>query len=144
MAVLQTVGKAAVQRMPKIVSPRTHAILDYVSVGMFLIGAMRWWHRNRRAAVASAIAGAGNLAMNLLTDYPGGVRKTISFPVHCEIDTGVGALVGTLPKSLSFEDSRERKMFVLQGAAITAAAQLTDREPERPTSNRLRTLCRAA
>lgn len=144
MPVLQTVGKAAAKRMPKVVSPRIHAILDYISVGMFLMGALQWWRRNPRAAVASAMAGAGSLALNLLTDYPGGVRKVISLPVHCELDTGVGALVAMLPKTLSFDDAREKNLFALQGTAITIAAQLTDRESPRHELKKSRARRRAA
>jgi hypothetical protein len=52
------------------IPPKAHAMLDYVSVGLFLGLAVFFWQRNRRAAVASAICGGAELAVMLLTDYP--------------------------------------------------------------------------
>ena len=76
--------------------------------------------------------------MNLLTDYPGGAKKVISFGTHREIDLGLAAITATMPEFLAFKDDSERKFFLAQGAVITAAAELTQfpdkvRRAEKPT-----------
>jgi hypothetical protein len=63
--------------------------------------------------------------VSLLTDYPGGVRKWISFRRHREIDLGLAAMTATMPEFLAFKDDAERKFFLAQGALITAATELT-------------------
>jgi transcriptional regulator of heat shock response len=37
-------------RIPKPIDPRTHAVLDYLVTGYFLCSAGMFWGRNRRAA----------------------------------------------------------------------------------------------
>lgn len=95
-----------------------------MSAGLF-------WQRSKRAALAALICGATELAVVLLTDYPGGVKRVISFRTHGEIDLGLAAMTATMPEFLAFEDESERKFFLAQGALITAATELTQ-FPEKP------------
>jgi hypothetical protein len=84
-----------------------------------------FWGRNKRASIAALIAGGAKLAVNLLTNYPGGVKKVISFDTHREIDLGLAAMTATLPEFLAFKGDGERKFFLAEGAMITAVSQLT-------------------
>jgi hypothetical protein len=35
----------------------------------------------------------------LLTDYPAGMKKSVSFSTHREMDYGIAAMVATMPES---------------------------------------------
>lgn len=107
-------------------SPRAHAVLDYITVGTFLIGAGLFWQRNRRAALAALICGGSELGVSLLTDYPGGITKRITFEKHSKIDLGLAAMTATMPQFLAFKDDTERKFFLAQGMVITAVTELTE------------------
>ena len=125
MPMLNTITKVAAKPLPRMISPKAHAILDYVIAGTFFATAGWFWRHNKRAAVASLLCGGAKLGVSLLTDYPGGVRKVIHFPARREIDLGIAAMVATMPEFLAFKDEPEKKFFVTQGALITAASQLT-------------------
>jgi hypothetical protein len=101
-------------------------VLDYIHVGILLTGAAVFWRRNKRAAIgAMAVAGAA-LAVDLLTDYPGGAKGIIRFHMHRDIDFGLAALAAGMPEFLAFEDEHERKLFITEGALISAVNELTN------------------
>jgi len=126
MPILNSAVQLATKAFPRPISPKTHAIIDYATVGSLFVTAGLFWGRNKRAAIAAMIAGGAELAVNLLTNYPGGVKKVINFETHKEIDLGLGALTATLPEFLAFKDEGERKFFLAEGAMITAISQLTE------------------
>ena len=130
MAIINKAARVAAKPFPDVISPKVHAILDYVTAASFLISAAVFWRRNKRAAVAALVSGAAELAVSLLTDYPGGVMKGINFKTHRDIDLGLATMIATMPKFLAFKDEGERKFFTAQGAVITVATELT-RFPER-------------
>ncbi len=130
MPILNRLAKVLAKPLPRMLSPRAHAIVDYITVGSFLITAGFFWQRSKRASLAALICGGSELAVSLLTDYPGGVKRVISFTTHGEIDLGLAAMTATMPEFLAFKDDSERKFFLAQGALITAATQLTQ-FPER-------------
>jgi len=126
MPALNKLVKMAASPIPRMITPKAHAMIDYASVGLFL-GTTAWfWRRNRRAAMASLICGGAELAIMLLTDYPGGVTKFISFRTHREMDYGLAAIVATMPESLAFEDRNGTKFFRVQGALLTLLGELTE------------------
>jgi hypothetical protein len=94
-------------------------------VGAFFASAGWFWRHNKRAAVASLLCGSAKLAVSLLTDYPGGVRKVIDFDTRREIDLGLAAMVATMPEFLAFKDEPQKKFFLAQGALIAASSELT-------------------
>ncbi len=130
MAILNRLTRMAAKPLPRMISPKTHAIVDYASVGAFLGAAVWFWSRSKRASLASLVCGAAQLGLSLLTDYPGGVKKVISFRAHREIDFGLAAMSATMPEFLAFNDESEKKFFQAQGAMITATTQMT-RVPDR-------------
>lgn len=125
MPILNSVAQAAAKPFLRVISPRSHAIADYINAGIFLMTAGLFWRRNKRASVAAMVGGGAALALNLLTDYPGGEKKVISFRTHREIDFGLAAMVSTLPEFFAFKDDAERKFFLAEGAFISALAELT-------------------
>jgi hypothetical protein len=126
MPIAQTGIAAFSDHMPKVLSPKHHAVADYVAAGGFAIIAAAFWNRNRRVAIASlACAGAGTAAA-LLTDYPGGVTDKISVSTHRRIDMGLAAAASALPNFLGFGDQPEAKFFRIMGIGITAIGAMTD------------------
>jgi hypothetical protein len=115
-------------RLPKVIGPRAHAVADYTTAGAFaLMGAM-FWRTNKRASVGALLCGAAITATSLLTDYPGGVKRVISFPTHGRIDAGLAGLTAAMPNFLAFSDEEEARYF--RGAALveTLIAGITDFE----------------
>jgi hypothetical protein len=134
MARLHAVADTVTRRLPKIVSSRGHAIADYVTAGLFFVAGAVFWRTNKRAAAASLLCGSAELALNLMTDYPGGIARVVSFPKHSRIDIGLAALAATMPELLGFHQGRS--FFLLQSGAITATANLTKFNPARNHSSR--------
>src|SRR5271157_3862651 len=126
MALMQKSVALAAGRMPKKISPRVHAALDYAIAGSFLLAGAVFWKRNRRAAVGSLLCGGATAAVSLLTDYPGGVRKMIPYSMHGQIDTGLVAMTAAMPRLVNIEDDREAKFFSRQAVAKTAITAMTN------------------
>ena len=138
MAMLNKLTKIVAKPIPRMVTPKAHALIDYASVGLFLGSTAWFWRRDRRAAMASLVCGGAELAIVLLTDYPGGAKKVISFRTHRELDYGLAALVAAMPESLAFDDDDGKKFFRMQGALITLLGELTQTSPTR-SARRVRT-----
>lgn len=130
MPIFNSVARVAAKPLTDVISPKGHAVIDYVTAGVFLISAALFWRRNKRAAIAALVSGAAELAVGLLTDYPGGAVKAINFRTHREIDLGLAAMTATMPEFLAFKDEKEKKFFLAQGAAMTVVTELT-RFPEK-------------
>lgn len=126
MALLQKGIALAAGRMPKMISPRVHSALDYAIAGSFFMMGALLWKRNRHAAVGSLVCGGATAAVSLLTDYPGGVRKVISYPMHGQIDTGLIAMTAAMPRLVNIENDRSAKFFARQALAKTAITAMTD------------------
>jgi hypothetical protein len=134
MGLLETGMKAASGRMPKVITPTAHAMIDYAIAGSFFIAAAVLWRRNRKAAVASVACGLVEVATAALTEYPGGFKPMISFANHERLDGGIASLVGAMPIALNFADEPEARLFRAQGIAIAAVTALTAFEGEAITS----------
>ena len=126
MPTLNTIAKTITRPLPKFVSPRAHAVLDCVMMGSLFTRGACLWRRNRRAALASFVCGGTQLLVDLLSDYPGGVKKIIDFPVHGDLDLGLAGMIALMPEFMAFEDETEKGFFMLQGAALAAVTNLTD------------------
>jgi hypothetical protein len=116
------------RRGPKLISARTHAVIDYIHAGTnFLVGALLWKRRRRAAATGAFALGAGVLANALMTDYPLGVFRLYPFKVHGVLDYGVAAASGFMPDMMRMrKNSPEAKFFRAQGAGETGIAAITD------------------
>jgi hypothetical protein len=123
---IQLVGKA----LPKVLSPKGHAIADYSTAALFLLGSALFWNKSKRAAVASLVCGLAEAGVAALTDYPGGVKRVISFPLHKKIDVGLAGMVATMPEFLAFDDERETGFFTLQSALMAGVTDVTNFEPQ--------------
>jgi hypothetical protein len=129
---ITSITGAVTRRMPKALSPKGHAIADYITAAGFLLGAALFWRRNKHAAVSALICGGAELALSLLTDYPGGITDAISFPTHLKLDLGMAAMSASMPEFMRFDDDREKWFFIMQSAGITAVTELTGDRRLRP------------
>src|SRR5690348_9087293 len=102
---------------PKIISARTHAVIDYIHAATNFAVAGIFWKRNRRKAAKGAFAlGAAVLGNALMTDYPGGVFRLYPFEVHGILDYGVAAASGFMPEITGIRPhTAEGKFFRVQG-----------------------------
>ena len=71
--------RALARRMPKVITPTTHAAADYAVAGIFFLGApaLEAQPARRRGLVAVRRREVTNA---LLTDYPGGAVAAIELP----------------------------------------------------------------
>ena len=126
MPILDRAAKFATNKMPKVISPKTHAIIDYAMAASFFGMAAFFWRRNKRAAVSALVCGTAETITALCTDYPGGIVDEISFETHGTIDFGLSGLVASMPEMLRFSKEPESRFFRAQGLALAAIAGLTD------------------
>lgn len=126
MALMQKGVQVLTERMPKVISPKTHAIIDYATAGSFFLAGALLWRRNRRAAIGAFLCGAAEAGTAMVTDYPGGVTKAISFQTHGRIDAGMAGLVASIPTFMAFGDEPEAMFFRGEGVAMAAVTGLTD------------------
>ena len=120
MTIAQKGVKVVAGRMPKMITPRAHAALDYAIAGSFFLMGALLWKRNRRAGMGSLLCGGATAAVSVLTDYPGGVKKIIPYPLRKQIDTGLVAMAAAMPRLMDVEDKHDAKFFSRQALARTA------------------------
>jgi len=126
MPMLHSGINAVADRLPKVLTPKSHAIADYAWIGGFgLMGALLW-NRNRRAAIAALACSGVGAAVALLTDYAGGVAGKVDLHDHARIEMGLSAVASSLPGFLGFGDEPEARLFRAMGKASTLATAFTD------------------
>jgi len=131
MALAEIGARALSNRLPKVISPRTHAIIDYATAGTFFLMSKLMWKRHKRAAIAALACGINETTNAMITDFPGGVAGVISYPTHLKIDTGFAGIVASLPNLLGFTDEWPSIYFRSQGMAIAANAGMSQVGPTR-------------
>jgi hypothetical protein len=126
MAMLVKVTKSLTDRLPKLISPGVHAVIDYATATAFLVAAFAFWKRNPPAGISAMLASGSEFLLSAMTDYPGGLTRDIDFPAHGRIDVGLTLLTATLPTLMNFSDKPEARFFNMQAIGMAAVAGLTD------------------
>jgi hypothetical protein len=108
------------------ISPAQHAVLDYGVAATFLTYGFSKLSTHRPAATLALLNGAMVLGMSMLTDYPGGVFRTLSFRAHRNGDIGQAMLAGLGPILFGFGNDSEAKFFYGQAASEAAVIAATD------------------
>jgi hypothetical protein len=139
MPVLNSMADVITRKLPKVVSSDAHLAADYIVAGSFL-AAGTWFRlrQNRRAALAAWICGGSTLGLALLTSYPGHPTRPIPFRFHGRIETGLAAMIATMPEFLRFENDRERRYFLLKAGVLTVLSNLSSFAPRHSERIRLR------
>lgn len=112
--------------MDKLIGPKSHAVLDYATAGTFFALGARYRRTNPAASTLAFLNGAAVLGLSLLTDYPGGLFRTVSFRTHGVVDAIQAAMSATGPALFGFADTPEARVFYSQAAAETAVIAATD------------------
>jgi hypothetical protein len=126
MALAQQAVGVLNKKLPKVISPTVHAVIDYAMVGTFILMGALFWKNNRRASIAAFSCAAVEATTTLLTDFPGGVADVISLETHGRIDGALAGATASLPNLLGFGDDPEAKYFRIQGLAIGAVTGMTE------------------
>ena len=120
------VDQVSIEQVPKVIDPAQHAMLDYgVAATYFALG-MKYRGVHSGAATLAFINGAMVLGMSLFTDYPGGVWKKISFPMHGALDVVQAALAGFGPVAMGFANDPEARAFYGQAMSEIGVIAATD------------------
>lgn len=102
----------------KIISPRIHGILDYLTVLTLLLAPTIYVFTRTPWTVAYVLA-ASYLVISLLTDYPLAWKRVIPFSIHGLIElVSVPVLFG-LPWLLGFNEDYAARNFFIALAVIT-------------------------
>jgi hypothetical protein len=116
----------AIPGVPRVIGPAQHAVLDYaVAASFFALGAT-YLDRNRAAATLAFINGGMVLGMSMLTDYPGGIWRRISFKTHGTLDVVQGALAAIGPVLFGFGNRPEARAFYTQAVSEAGVIAATD------------------
>jgi hypothetical protein len=112
----------------KVLKPLPHAVLDYAVAGTLI--AAPWlfgFSRNKTATANSVASGAAVLGLSLMTRYPLGALKVVSFPTHGIIETVAAAATAAAPWTMGFSRNRAARLTHLAaGLGTLAVAAITD------------------
>ena len=112
--------------VPKVISPAMHGALDYSVAATFFALGMRFAATHRRASTLAYINGAMVLGLALMTNYPAGVFKKISFKTHRTADIMQAALAGIGPVAMGFANDPEASYFYGQAISEVGVIAATD------------------
>jgi hypothetical protein len=116
--------------LSSLITPARHAVLDYAVAGTFLAAAAYFRARHRPAATLALANGLMVLGMSLLTNYPGGLYRILSFRTHRTGDIVQAALAGLGPVLFDFADDPEARFFYAQAVSEGAVIAMTDWDAE--------------
>lgn len=114
------------RRFPKLVDPRTHAALDYLTISAFFVMASAFWGRNHRAAATALVNGGMVLGATLLTDYDGDGKRPISLRTHGKLDIMQMLAAAGMPSLLGFGNEPAALPFRLQALNEAMVVGITD------------------
>lgn len=110
----------------KVISPRIHGYLDFLTVILFLVAPTLLNLSQVPAMLAYSLA-VVHLIVTLASDFPFGVIKLIPFPVHGWIERIVGPSLIAVPFILGFANEEiARNFYIAAGLVIIAVGVLTD------------------
>ena len=112
--------------VPKVISAKGHAVIDYLTAGSFFAA---WYALRRRNPTAASLACANGMAVlgsSMLTNYPGGIWPVFSFKTHGLIDVGLTAMAALGPTVLGFADEPAGQFFHGQAAMEAGVVAATD------------------
>ena len=110
----------------KIISPRVHGYLDYVTVVVFLLAPTLIGLTGFPAILAYVLAGV-HLLMTLVTEFPLGIVKLIPLPLHGWVERVVGPVLVLVSFVPAFTvETPARIFYIVMGIVIILVGLLTD------------------
>ena len=135
---LITAGTKALQtKLPKVISPTAHGVIDYGHAALFFTVGLFCSRSNKRAACAAFTTSAFILAQSLLTDYRFGLKPAISFETHGKMDSAFAASSWMIPAFFGFKGTAAAKIFEMNSLAEGAIVGMTDWNSERGCQKRM-------
>jgi hypothetical protein len=102
--------------------------MDYAWAGAMM--AAPWlfgFSKNKKATINSVASGGAILGLSLVTNYPLGAVKLISFPTHGVIETVAGVATAAAPWLMGFSrNDKARWAHVISGLATLGVVAMTD------------------
>src|SRR5947209_4887258 len=124
------------RRMPKLISPGTHAWLDIAVTGYFAVLGFWCALRGKRRPATAAFVNAGMVAaVSLLTDYEGSGKKPINFKLHGTLDAVQATKAALAPVMYDFADEPESAFFYGQAVNELAVIASTDWDEGMPSAS---------
>ncbi|MCU0634054.1 MAG: hypothetical protein MUE41_04190 [Gemmatimonadaceae bacterium] len=112
--------------MRRIISPRTHGVLDYLTVAVLALAPAALDLSTRATTTAFVLAGS-YLVLSLLTDYPLALVRLVPFRIHGIIEALSVVALPLLPWWLDFSaDLAGRNLCVALAVVTLVVAMLTD------------------
>ena len=112
--------------VPKMIDPATPAVIDYATVATLAGMGMYLQRRHPRAAALAWMNAGAVLGLSLMTDYPGGLFRKISFPMHGAVDAVQTSMSALGPALMGFASDPEATWFYSQAAVETGVIATTD------------------
>jgi hypothetical protein len=110
----------------KILTPRTHGILDYVTVIAFLL-APTLFNLSGLPATVSYLLAVVHLGLTLITAFPLGLANAVPFRVHGMIELVVSIALVLFPWLLGFASvPAARNFYIAAGVVIFIVWLLTE------------------
>lgn len=127
----------AFRNVPKLVTPRVHAWLDF-AVTTYFLGLGVWFAiaGKKGAATAAFINGGMVAGVSMLTDYEGDGSKPIDFKMHGTLDAVQATTAALGPVIHGFAGEPEAKYFYGQAANEVAVLATTDWDAGMPRRKR--------
>ena len=114
----------------KVISPRIHGYLDFLTVVIFLLAPTLLGLSQLSAILAYGLA-VVHLIVTLASDFPFGVVKLIPFTIHGWIERMVGPLLIAVPFILNLStEEAARNFYIAMGIIIIIVGVLTDYQAE--------------
>lgn len=118
-----------------IISSKTHAVLDYLMVMIFLISP-NVFNLNETASIICYALGGIHFLLTIITDFSGGIFKIVSLKLHSQIELIVGILLIALAFTLFKENAVDEIYFACLGLLILFIYMLTDYKKSPPIITR--------
>jgi hypothetical protein len=113
-------------RLPKVISPAAHGVIDYAhAVFFFTVGLLT--NRSNKGAARAAFATSGFiLAQAMLTDYRFGWKPVIAFETHGKMDSVFASSSWLIPVLFGFHGTKAAKIFDVNSVVEASVVGLTD------------------
>lgn len=110
----------------KVISPRAHGVIDYLTVGLAALAPNLFGFSGAAEALSRTVAGA-YLFITLFTAFPLGVVRFIPFRVHGIIEAVTGVALLAAPWLFGFAgEPAARNFFLFLGATALVVFVLTN------------------
>ena len=137
MSLITENTKAGEIKIPKVVSPAAHGLIDYAHSAFFLGVGLLTWRSNRRAAWAALGTSGFILIQSLTTDYRYGAKPLISFETHGKMDAIFAATSWMAPTLFGFQGTAAARVFEANSLAESSVVGITDWDSARAREERL-------